>query len=400
VVPPLAGHVNPTVGVAAALAAGGHAVAWAGQSHVIAPMLPAAAAIYPCDGMTLQDEAVNRPPTIRGPIAFKFLWERFFIPLAERMVPGVHAAVADFQPDVLVVDQHALAGALVAGATGVPWATASTTSGELTEPLADMPKVLAWVQDRLTELKQRYGADAIEDPRFSPYLVLAFTSDALSGPGPAAALGDRLRFVGPSIAPRPLSIPFPWDRLEESRPTVLVSLGTVNDDAGGRFLRAAADAFATRPRLRAILVDPAGAVPDPPDNVLVRPRVPQLELLPHLAAVVCHAGHNTVCETLYHGLPLVVAPIRDDQPVIAQQAADAGAAIRLRFGRATADHIGTAVHTVLTEPAYRAAAIRIQAAFQATGGSTAAAHHLITLANRSNFSPPEPSEPSSSSEWG
>jgi MGT family glycosyltransferase len=379
VVPPLAGHVNPTVGVAAALIESGHEVAWAGQPDVIAPMLPPGARLYECDGMTVADEAVHRPPSMRGPAALKFLWERFFIPLAERMVPGVHAAVADFAPDVLLVDQHTIAGALVAGSTGLPWATASTTSGELTEPLAEMPKVLSWVRDQLTDLQHRFGASSIEDPRFSPHLVLAFTSDALSGPGPAAALGDRLRFLGPSIAPRPHAIPFPWDALDPSRPAVLVSLGTVNDDAGGRFLQAAADACALRPHLQAIIVDPTGVITGPAPNTLVRPRVPQLELLPRLSAVVCHAGHNTVCETLFHALPLVVAPIRDDQPVIAQQAADAGAAVRIRFGRATAGHIGAAVDTVLSDPAYRASAARISAAFRSAGGAEAAAEHLIAL---------------------
>jgi UDP:flavonoid glycosyltransferase YjiC (YdhE family) len=50
-----------------------------------------------------------------------------------------------------------------------------------------------------------------------------------------------------------------------------------------------------------------------------------------MSAVVCHGGHNTVCEAVAHGVPLVVTPIRDDQPIIARQVADAGAGIRLHF---------------------------------------------------------------------
>jgi UDP:flavonoid glycosyltransferase YjiC (YdhE family) len=384
VVPPLAGHVNPTIGVAAALAARGHRVAWVGQPDVIAPMLAPGATVYPCDGVTVDDDAVHRPPTMRGPAALKFLWEKFFIPLAERMVPGVHAAVTDFQPDVLVVDQHTIAGALVADALGMPWATASTTSAELTEPLAAMPKVLAWVREQLAELQRGLGGAAagVGDPRISPYLVLAFTSDALTGPGPAAVFGDRLAFLGPSIAPRPANVDFPWSWLDGAAPTVLVSLGTVNDDAGGRFLCEAVDAVAARPWLRAVVVDPSGAVTATPGNVLLRPRVPQLELLPRMAAVLCHAGHNTVCEALFHGLPLVVAPIRDDQPVIAQQAVDAGAAVRVRFGRAGAAHIGAALDEVLTVPTYRAAAQRIGASFRTAGGADTAADLLVALGSR------------------
>jgi UDP:flavonoid glycosyltransferase YjiC (YdhE family) len=116
--------------------------------------------------------------------------------------------------------------------------------------------------------------------------------------------------------------------------------------------------------------------------VLVRPSVPQLELLPQLDAVVCHAGHNTVCETLAHGIPLIVAPIRDDQPIIAQQVVDAGAGIRLKYGRANSDEIFDALVSVLETASYREAALRIQASFRAAGGPAAAADRLESLASR------------------
>src|SRR4051812_38408687 len=363
VVPPLTGHVNPTIGVAEALRRRGHEVAWAGS---VGALLGPDRRVYPCD---LPDGAPERPADMRGLAALKFLWERFLIPLSASMAPGVRAAVADFKPDVLVVDQQALAGALVAGELGLPWVTSSTTSAELTDPLASMPRVLDWINDQLD------GLGGTGDPRFSPYLILAFTTQALTGP--VQALGDRVRFVGPSIAARPGRTGFPWERL--SRPAVLVSLGTVNTDAGRRLLRAAVDAFADRTGPFAVVVDRAGTVGAAPSNVLVRPRVPQLELLPRMDAVVCHAGHNTVCEALYHGLPLVVAPIRDDQPVIAQQAVDAGVAVRLRFGRATAAHLGAAVDAVLGEPAYRAAAGRVRDSFVAAGGAEAAADAVERL---------------------
>jgi UDP:flavonoid glycosyltransferase YjiC (YdhE family) len=97
--------------------------------------------------------------------------------------------------------------------------------------------------------------------------------------------------------------------------------------------------------------------------------------------VVCHAGHNTVCEALAHGIPLVVAPIRDDQPIIAQQVVDAGVGVRLKYGRVNSDEIVEALLAVLETPSYRQAALRIQASFQAAGGPSAAADRLESLAN-------------------
>jgi len=98
-----------------------------------------------------------------------------------------------------------------------------------------------------------------------------------------------------------------------------------------------------------------------------------------MAAVVSHGGHNTVCESLAHGLPLVVTPIRDDQSIIAQQVANAGAGIRLRFARLTAGQLRTAIRAVLDDPAYRRGARRVQDSFTAAGGARAAADHLEKL---------------------
>jgi UDP:flavonoid glycosyltransferase YjiC (YdhE family) len=107
--------------------------------------------------------------------------------------------------------------------------------------------------------------------------------------------------------------------------------------------------------------------------------VPQLELLPHVDAVVSHAGHNTVVEALAHGLPQVVAPIRDDQPVVAQQIEAAGAGIRVRFGRLRAHELRDAVTAVLDVPSYRQAAERISRSFDRAGGAATAADRLEAL---------------------
>src|SRR6185295_18516837 len=52
VVPPLAGHVNPTVTVAAELTARGHQVAWTGPAEVLPSLLPARATLLPAGDRT------------------------------------------------------------------------------------------------------------------------------------------------------------------------------------------------------------------------------------------------------------------------------------------------------------------------------------------------------------
>jgi len=135
-------------------------------------------------------------------------------------------------------------------------------------------------------------------------------------------------------------------------------------------------------RVQAVIVDPGGVLSarDGDKDVLIVPSVPQLSLLERgVGAVVCHAGHNSVCEALWHGVPLVVAPIRDDQPVVAGQVVDAGAGVRVRFGRVTVQKLVSAVDSVLDDTGYRVGAHRIRTAFRSAGGAHAAALRLGEL---------------------
>jgi MGT family glycosyltransferase len=368
----MVGHINPAVSVADELRARGHQVAWAGDDTVLRSLL-SEAEIYPCELPAFSE----RPAALRGFSALKYLWEEVLTPMAEEMAPGVLDAVTEFNPDLLVVDQQALAGALVAERLGLPWVTSASTSGEFADPLAGLPKMRQWQDDQLLDLRKRFGDPTIGgDLRFSPHLVLAFTTEAMVGD--PSEFDFPVSFVGPVRRPAPEGLP---PSLPASGgPLVFVSLGTMNADAGRRFLAECVAALRVRPQLRAVVVDPAKTITDAPRHVVVEPFVDQLAVLAHADAVVCHGGHNTVCETLACGLPLVIAPIRDDQPVIAEQVTRAGAGLRVRFDRVRAEQIGQAIDTVLTDPDYRAAARRIRRSFEQAGGASAAADQLIAFA--------------------
>jgi UDP:flavonoid glycosyltransferase YjiC (YdhE family) len=105
-----------------------------------------------------------------------------------------------------------------------------------------------------------------------------------------------------------------------------------------------------------------------------------LALMPRLDAVICHGGMNTVCEALAHGVPLVLAPIRHDQPVVASQVVRAGAGIRVPFSRVSPGQLRAALTTVLGDPAYRRTAAEVGDSFAAAGGAAAAAARLEGVA--------------------
>jgi MGT family glycosyltransferase len=387
VVPPLTGHVNPTVGVGAEAARRGHTVAWAGHPGVLRPLLPPGAEIVPVldDALEARIRAARgRWLSLRGAAALQFLWAEFLIPLGTAMVPGVRAAVEADRPDLLVSDQQALAGPVAAARTGVPWVTSATTPAELGRPLAALPKVDAWVRRQLAEFAAAHGATGYapgDDLRFSPLLTLVYSVPELVA-DPEAAPASCV-YTGPALAGRagPGTDDFPWEWLDAGRHRVLVSLGTLNGPAGEAFFRTVLAAVADLAGdVQVVLVAPGGAVTEPvPPHVLVREWVPQLALLPRLTAVVTHGGHNTVTEALAHGLPLVVAPIRDDQPIIAEQVSRAGAGLRVRFGRLRPADLRAALLAVCTEPGYRTAAQRLARSFAAAGGAAAAVDHMEKL---------------------
>ena len=314
---PLTGHAHRAVAVADALSARGHEVAWCGSNAYFGPLLGPDAILFTTGTRLFRDQAGH------GITALKSLWQQYVIPMARFMLPAVDRAIGEYQPDVVLVDQHALAGALAAHRHGLPWATLITTAMELTHPLAVLPRVDAWIRSQLASLCRDVASDVAGslDLLFSPYLVIAFTTSAVIGEQP---FPDHFALVGAAMLERPGA--FAWDLLDPARRKVLISVGTLATGLAADFYQRAAAAVAPlSAAVQAIIVGPPELVPDPPGNVLVVPWVPMLALLPRLDAVISHGGMNTVSETLAHGLPLVIAPIRHDQPVVASQVARAGA---------------------------------------------------------------------------
>ncbi len=68
----------------------------------------------------------------------------------------------------------------------------------------------------------------------------------------------------------------------------------------------------------------------------------------------------------------MVAPIKDDQPVIAEQLVRSGAGLRVHFDRVKSPDLAAATQRVLHEPQFRAAAQRLQKILKASGGAQAA----------------------------
>ncbi len=385
VVPPLVGHINPTIGVGEELIERGHVVAWYGYKPILEGLLDRDLEIVTTESeipesLIKQVEAQSKG--LRGAHALKFFWEDFLSPLAHAMVPGVRRAVEKFKPDVIVADQQCVAGAHVALENGITWATSATTSAELVNPFKLFPKLKSWADDCLMSFQISHGVkkeDANADLlRESPHLVIAYTT--LNLVGNEREFDEHFAFVGPSIGRRkPRDSKSSEIVFSDNGKKILISLGTVNGEVGERFYKVALDAMETIDA-EALLVAPPDLIGNVPRNVIVKRFVSQLDILKHVDAVVTHGGHNTVVESLYYGLPLVVAPIRDDQPVISDQVVAAKVGVRVKFSRVQPKELKLAIESILHESIYRENAQRIRESFLKAGGKAEAANRLEKLA--------------------
>ncbi|MFJ8440719.1 glycosyltransferase [Kitasatospora griseola] len=372
VAPPLAGHLLPARALALAWAARGHRVAWVGPESALRPALGPDAVVHPTGARLFREQAVG------GAAAVRSLWDGFVVPHTRFTLGAVRRAVEQWRPDVVLVDQHSPAGALAAHGAGVRWASFAPSSLEIGDPPFGDGELASWRDGVLHGLWERAGLPAAEftDPRFSPGLVIAPTCRELAGLDRVPA---EYALVGPLLADRP-EPPFPWERLAPGRRRVLVTMGTLSAEVVGDFLHRTAAALAELPDVQAVVAGPADA--GLPPGAVVCDRVPVLELLERGAvdAVLCHGGMNTAVESLVHGRPLVVAPIRHDQPVTAGRLAALGAAVRVDFATATPGELRAALRSVLDDPSFRTAAQLLGRQLVAGGGTVAAVERLERFA--------------------
>ncbi len=374
VIVPVTARTWPAVAIGDALAASGHEVAWCGPESALRPLLRPDAIIYPTGKRSYREFHEV------GTAAVRELWDQYLTPLNRFIQGTVDRAVADYRPDVVVADQYALAGTLAAYKHGVPWAHLAFGALELTPPAED-DSLREYVKSKLERAWATAGLPVDDQVNllFSPYLVIATTSRALTG---AVPLPDNCVLIGAAIGPRRTDPGFRWDWWDASRRHVLVTPGTLSEHLVHGFvprMMAALEPMAGR--VQVVLNASADMMPDPPSHVLVAPRLPMLELMPRLDVVVCTGGQSTVNEALLNGVPLIIAPIRLGELSVAEQVTRAGAGLEVSFAEATPAQLAAAVTALLDEPGYRAKARQIGAEYAAAGGTGAAAARLVALAS-------------------
>ena len=84
-------------------------------------------------------------------------------------------------------------------------------------------------------------------------------------------------------------------------------------------------------------------------------------------AFITHCGMNSVSESLYFQVPLVMFPQTPEQGAVAKRTEELGAGVILKT--ASEEEILQALKKILTDPSYKANAVRISDSFRACGGA-------------------------------
>ncbi len=269
---------------------------------------------------------------------------------ATAALPGLLETLERFAPAVVVRESQEYAAVVAAEKSGVPHARVSITARGIELEMLDSAIENVDVLGRSAGL-----APDPDGARMRGETALTLFPASVGGAESSDA--RILRFRAAPAAPKPL--PAWWE--DASAPLVYATFGTVLGSMDGlrATYRMALDALATLP-VRALLtvgdafpLEALGAIPP---NVHVERFVPQDDVLPHAAAVLCHGGSGTVLGALGAGVPVVVAPMFADQPANAARVAAVGAGIALPERAESADEVRAAIARVLGEPSFRVAA--------------------------------------------
>ena len=110
-----------------------------------------------------------------------------------------------------------------------------------------------------------------------------------------------------------------------------------------------------------------------PPNFIVASHVPQLAVLQRVKAFVTHGGMNSVSESLYYGVPVVVIPQMSEQEIVGRRVEELGAGICLTNAEATAGKLRESVQRLLADEGFRRQVAPVRESFQTAGGVARAA---------------------------
>ena len=152
---------------------------------------------------------------------------------------------------------------------------------------------------------------------------------------------------------------FPWDRLDDDKPLVYCTLGSLlpfkSPARASQFFQMFMDAMAQRSALQGVITIGSYLKADAfncPANVLIVPIAPQVEVLKRASLMVSHGGVTGVKESAFMGVPMLLIPLSYDEFGNAARVVYHGLGARLRLKEVSARELGRLIDKVLEDFSY------------------------------------------------
>ena len=379
---PAHGHTNPTIPVVAELTKRGHQVWYYSFAEFRERIEAAGAAFIACDEFL--PKASERELEKKVGKDFAALIE-MIIDTTIALENKVLQELREIQPDCIVSDSLAAWGKLFAEKLEIPY-ICSTTSFAFNQHTAKSMKrefseiwrmVLGMrkINRKIKELNSRgfqvkNFVSLIQNDNETDTIV--YTSKEFQ---PSSdTFSERYAFVGPSIREH-----VPLRRNETDKKQVYISLGTILN-SNPKFYRNCLEAFAHRDYEVVMSVGEKtdlASLGEIPENITINHSVDQIAVLQRADVFLTHCGMNSVNESLYFGVPMVLFPQHSEQRMVADRVAELGAGV---FPKGTErKELKKAVDEVFTNPIYRKNAQKLSQAFRKAGGAAEAARVILRV---------------------
>ena len=184
---------------------------------------------------------------------------------------------------------------------------------------------------------------------------------------------DKYSFIGPSIS----NITAPIE--ERNRKKIYISLGTVNNK-NITFYKNCIKAFENEDIDIIMSVGKDTVISDLgciPENFKVEHSVKQVMVLQNADLFITHCGMNSVNESLYYGVPMVLFPQHSEQNAVAERVATIGAGIFLR--KDNSKDIKECAWEVMDDEKYKENAKKIARSFKNAGGPKKGADAILKV---------------------
>ncbi len=191
------------------------------------------------------------------------------------------------------------------------------------------------------------------------------------------SFNDSYKFVGPIVYDRNEKQP---ERLSnKGKPLIYVALGTVYNDnievyrsIISALKHVGNESFVSIGKY----IDPS-ELGNIPSNVHIAKYFPQLEMLNKASVFISHCGMNSVNESLYFGVPLLMLPIIQEQKINARRVEELGAGIYFKKKPIDTRLFIESIYSLLNETKYTNAAKHVGKSLRSSGGAKKAGEHIL-----------------------